>query len=160
MVRNKKRKRTKAQLEAELAAIRRVRGADALSAIFGQLFKWVGLVGIFYWIYKSIDSLAGKHTFADIGIKVEGDLQTSTKEQAGQIVDNPFVTSWLPWAVAIGLILLLLLIAVGYGLRQRKLRRTTIERLQGRIKSLERNQDPNRTSSGLTPQGQTHPRDK
>ena len=47
----------------------------------------------------------------------------------------------------------------GYGWRQKHLRGREIERLSARIKELEERDDPNRSSSGLTPRGSTNPED-
>jgi hypothetical protein len=95
-----------------------------------------GLVGIFYFIYQSVAVLAGKATVADIGIKFLAELGISEA---------------LAWLLAGGGML--------YGFGQRRLRKNTIERLQSRNQSLEQSLDPNRTSSRLTPRGDTRPED-
>ena len=51
------------------------------------------------------------------------------------------------------------LASLGYGAFQKKLRQSTIERLQGRITELETLVDSSRTSSDLTPRGETRPED-
>lgn len=43
---------------------------------------------------------------------------------------------------------------------ERKLRHRKVEFLQNRIRDLETQRDPRRSSSGLMPTGQTHPRDR
>jgi hypothetical protein len=43
---------------------------------------------------------------------------------------------------------------------ERKLRHRKVEYLQSRIRRLETERDPKRSSSGLMPTGQTHPRDR
>jgi hypothetical protein len=98
---------------------------------------WFSLVGISALFYLSTKSLAGHHTFADIGIKVIGDFKISE------------AASYLFGAGG-----------VGYGLRERKLRRQTTERLTQRTITLERAVDPNRTSSHLTVRGTTNPEDR
>ena len=50
-----------------------------------------------------------------------------------------------PWALALG--------TTGYGYLQRRERRRTTERLQRRITDLEQGIDPDRSSSGLNPDG-------
>jgi len=50
-------------------------------------------------------------------------------------------------------------IIVSLGRSQMKLRKATIERLHGRIKSLEEGIDPGRTTSKLTKSGDTNPGD-
>lgn len=51
-------------------------------------------------------------------------------------------------------------LSVVWALRERWLRHRKVEQLQGRIRELEMRIDPHRSSSGLTPKGQTNPRDK
>jgi hypothetical protein len=46
-----------------------------------------------------------------------------------------------------------------WALVERALRHRKVETMQGRIRQLEQTIDPNRTSSGLTPQGRTNPGD-
>jgi cation transport ATPase len=46
-----------------------------------------------------------------------------------------------------------------WGYLERRNRQKTVERLHARIKQLEQKIDPNRTSSGLTSDGRTNPRD-
>lgn len=90
-------------------------------------------------LYKIVTVLAGENTFADIGISIE-------------VLGEAPVSHGIAWALAA--------LGVGYGLRQAKLRRDTVERLQGRIQSLETELDPNRTTSGITPRGTTRPEDR
>lgn len=46
-----------------------------------------------------------------------------------------------------------------YGLFERHRRRDAVEHMEGRIRSLEKCLDPNRSSSGLTTRGDTRPED-
>jgi hypothetical protein len=98
---------------------------------------WFSLVGISAFFYLSTKSLAGHYTFADIGIKVIGDFKISE------------AVSYLLGAGG-----------MGYGLRERRLRRQTTERFSQRNYALERLVDPNRTSSHLTTRGTTNPEDR
>jgi hypothetical protein len=50
--------------------------------------------------------------------------------------------------------------AAAWAVFERILRLRVIERLHGRIRFLEDQIDPHRSSSGLTTKGRTHPRDK
>jgi hypothetical protein len=135
-VSSKQQKLSYADLQAENRLLRRDRNGGAIASVLNNLFKWTGVVILGYFTYQSIDSLAGKTTTADIGIKVFEDLKISDVIAAVATCSS-----------------------VLYGLAQRKLRKSTIERLQGRIKKLEQSRDPSRTSSGLTPTGDTHPND-
>jgi hypothetical protein len=98
---------------------------------------WSSLVAIAALFYLSIRSLSGHYTFADIGIKVLGDFKLS--EAFGYLF-------------GVG--------GAGYGLRERKLRRQTTERFAARNFSLEKQIDPNRSSSRLTTRGTTNPEDR
>lgn len=130
-------KPTRADLEAELRVMRRQRNGGAIASVVNNLIRWAGVVAIAGFVYLSIDSLAGETTSADIGVRIIGNIKLS----------EVFAFLFGGGGVA-------------YGLRQRTLRRSTIERLQARIKKLEEKKDPARTSSGLTPKGDTHPNDK
>lgn len=98
---------------------------------------WLSLLGIAGFFYLTVKSLAGTYTFADIGIKVIGDFKVSEA---------------LSYLFGVG--------GVGYGLRERKLRRQTTERLTERNVTLEKLIDPTRTSSHLTTRGTTNPEDR
>jgi hypothetical protein len=105
-----------------------------------QLFRWGGIVACVYFGGKYwITPLAGKTTLADIVIGL------STPEKVSY------------WANVVFLIIGLL--GVAYGGRQRKLRRNTVSRLQTRNQELEKMLDQGRTSSELTPRGETRPED-
>lgn len=129
-------KPSRAQLEAELRVMRRQRTGGALASVLNNLIRWAGVVGIAGFTYLSIDSLAGQTTDADIGVTLIGNIKLSE------------VFAFLFGGGG-----------VFYGLRQRTLRKSTIERLQNRIRKLEESKDPSRTSSGLTQRGDTHPND-
>lgn len=113
--------------------------AESVASIFRALFKWGGLAWIATQAAEAIRYLAGEATTADIGVDVN-------------LIAGFRLSTLIAWAVAV--------VAVGYGLLQRKLRRNSIERLQRRIQALEQNRDPRRSSSGLTPRGETRPEDK
>lgn len=131
------RTKTKAQLEAELRVSRRQSWVDGFFSVINNLIRWGTVAYIGHQIYLTVAVLAGKTTFADIGLKFLSDVRISES-----------VTFLLGAS------------GVGYGLSQRKLRRKNIERLQGRIVTLERQIDQNRTSSRLTATGETNPEDK
>lgn len=130
-------KPSRSELEAELKVLRRQRSGGAIASVMNNLIRWAGTVAIAGFVYMSIASLAGQTTNADIGVTVIGNIKLSE------------VFAFLFGGGGIV-----------YGLRQRALRKSTIERLQDRIKKLEAARDPNRTSSGLTSRGDTHPYDR
>lgn len=94
--------------------------------------QWTGLVLIAYFFYRSVDVLAGRNTFAEIGIKVLGNLTVSRG-----IITLLTASGWI------------------FGLGQRSLRRKNIERLAPAKNEVERRIDKNRTSSNLTSRGTT-----
>ncbi|HXQ52880.1 MAG TPA: hypothetical protein VN802_17440 [Stellaceae bacterium] len=95
------------------------------------------VLGVFYWVHVVLLAYAGTSTFANVAISFVTDFKLDRV---------------LAYGFGAG--------GVGYGLRQRKLRRKNIERLAPRAAMLEKIIDPNRTSSGLTPQGTTQPGDR
>jgi hypothetical protein len=91
---------------------------------------------IAFFAYLSISILAGRYTFAQIGVSVFGNLKISESIS--------YVSG---------------LTGVLYGLKERRLRRKNIQRLSGQIQKLEKLIHPNRSSSDLTVQGTTRPED-
>lgn len=131
------REKSKAELMAENRLLKTHGRVDAWVAILTTLTKWGGFVLIARYAYLSVAALAGKETLADIGIQFLSDVRVSEA---------------LAWLLATS--------GVVYGYRQRKLRRDTVERQHGRIEELERRVDPKRSSSRLTPRGETRPEDR
>lgn len=105
-----------------------------LSKIFFQSATWVLC---FYFGSQSIASLAGNNTTANFAISYFTGADS---------------TYGLPWVVAI--------VGLLYGFAERKLRQQKTSHFQARITRLESIIDKGRSSSGLTKDGQTHPKDK
>ncbi len=129
--------KSRAELQAELRVLRRYRVGDSVASVLRELVRWGAVSFCAYMGFRCVAVLAGKITMAEIGVRVLGSLRVSEA---------------VAWIFGAG--------GVGYGLRQRRLRRQTIERLSTRIQELERGIDPKRTSSHLTPRGETSPEDK
>lgn len=102
-----------------------------------EIVRGFTFLGCFYLGGAAIASLAGKKTEATFLVS----YLTSSESSYG-----------LPWILAgvFGL----------FAFAQYKLRKRKTEYFQGRIKELELKIDRNRSSSGLTSQGDTNPRDK
>gem|GEM_PF-1961391 len=115
----------------------RFKRLDIIGSSIQQFIKYGFLAFCFYLFYLSVLALAGKHTFAEIGIKVLGSLR---------------ISDGILSVVAAG--------SLSYGVGQRNLRRKNIERLSRRNQELEQQLDPKRSSSGLTLKGTTRPGDK
>lgn len=92
-------------------------------------------LGAVYYLHDTVAYLAGQTTRLAFELAVAADFKfAATLTLAGCST---------AWAVA-----------------ERYLRYRKVEHFQSRIKELELKIDPKRTSSGLTPKGQTHPKDK
>ena len=92
---------------------------------------------IAFFCFGSIVALAGKYTFAQIGVSILGNMKIS------ESISYVFGLS-----------------GVLYGLKERKLRRKNIQRMSPQIQALERQMHPNRSSSNLTTRGTTQPEDE
>lgn len=128
--------KTAAELRAENRLLRQMRTSEGIVSVFNNLIRWGGVVAISYFTYLSITALAGEQTAADIGIKFLADVRVSEA---------------LAWVLGGS--------GVAYGLRQRKLRRDTVERITARVERFEKELDPSRSSSELTTRGETRPED-
>lgn len=122
--------------ETELDYQYRFRVLDLLGTIATQVIPWSALVGICYMLFGTLDSFAGKATFADIGIKLLTDFKIS------EGVFYLFGTG-----------------GVTYGLYQKRLRQKNISRMAQRPTQLEKMIDKKRSSSRLTVTGTTRPED-
>ncbi|MFC1566913.1 hypothetical protein ACFL4A_03625 [bacterium] len=106
------------------------------SVILSNFIKWTSLIVIIYFIHKSIFYLSGKTADANILIKVLGNINIKTKI-----------------AYSFGFV------GVLYGYLQRKLRKDKVAELADRNKQLEKIIHNNRSSSKLTPLGNTRKED-
>jgi hypothetical protein len=127
---------TKKELEFELKSCRMNKSTEAFTSLGKQLTGWIGICFCAYWAFRAIEVLADKTTITSIVIDVLGKVEIS-----------------IVFTFSAGIFGLL------YGLRQRKLRKNTVERLQQRIGMLETQLDINRSSSLLTVRGDSRPED-
>jgi hypothetical protein len=114
-----------------------IRIIEVFGMVTHRAIPWLGLYGCGYLAYLSIKSLSGQVTLADIAIRFISDFRTSR-----------------------GVAYLFGLGGIGYGVRQRKLRRDHIEQSSRTIEHLEKLTDPGRSSSRLTRRGETRPEDR
>jgi len=120
---------------------------DAIYETIKQAIDAVKWMFIAYYVYKSIQALAGKITFADLNVDA-----TINQDAAG-----------VPLSYMLCIVIFALLVAVLgilYGRRESKLRKDTVERLTSQITTLQKMIDGNRTSSMLTTRGETSEQDK
>ncbi len=129
-------KKTKKELEFDLRILKRVKLTEAIVTIVRDVLKYGTFMFVAWMGYLSIKCFAGQTTFADVGLKVLGDIR---------------VNAALGWVAGGG--------GIAYGLAQRKLRSKTIQRLESRVSTTEKKLDEKRTSSRLTKGGDTHPKD-
>ena len=113
--------------------------ATGIAGALRPLILAVGLGWISSIAGDALKAFAGKASYADLKLAVS--MLANTKFELSAAV----ALTGSGWA---------------YGLAQRKLRRNTVERLQGRITDLEQAADPKRTSSHLTKRGATRKEDK
>ena len=123
---------------------------DAIVKVVNTLIQYGSAVWIFKYIYLSVNSLAGRETFADI--KVDWKTVTDIVKECGEL--NPS----LYWGVP-ALSVLVFFGSIIYGWKERSLRISNIERMEFHIRYLEKIIDKDRSSSGLTSQGTTNPKD-
>ncbi len=127
----------RAEKEQDLRFRRFVKVVDSVTALGSALICYSAFVLCFYFMYRTAATLAGKTTTANIGLGMFGALR---------------IDALVGYTVGV--------LGTIYGLRQQKLRRDKTEYLQGRIKKLEMQSDPKRSSSKLTPRGTTNPKDR
>jgi hypothetical protein len=125
----------RADVEGKWAFYLRV--ADNIGGVLKALVQYGSLALIIYWLTGAVESLAGKYTFADIGIKFLAQMSISQS---------------ISYAAGAGGVL--------YGIRERKLRRDKTEYLARRNRELEERLDPRRSSSRLTGRGTTRKEDR
>lgn len=105
------------------------------------LIKWSAISVIVWRLGVAAEAFAGKSTLADFGVQLVADLKA-----------NKFFSHIVTGCFGLG--------GLGYGIRERALRRRDIRRLGNRVVDSEKRLDPNRTSSGLTADGNTRPEDE
>lgn len=112
--------------------------ATAISTSLRTLIISAASCFIIYWMADALKAFAGKESLADL---------------------NFFVGALADMKLRIGATIALTGSGWAYGLKQRQLRRNTVERLATRITELETKNDPNRSSSQITRRGTTRKED-
>lgn len=144
-------KPTRAELQAENQRLRDYGFGSNLTKVVRDLIKYGAFVWIVYFVYASIDTLAGKTTFANIDVNAKGELSSQSEVERSDVCQYWWYAVPLAGLFGVGGIL--------YGRRQAKLRHDVIEHEHARTLELEARLDPKRTSSDLTPRGDTRPED-
>lgn len=99
------------------------------------LIRTAGVVASIYLVFRALTPFAGRQTAVDVALSLVADFKFALSVILGGLA--------AAWAVV-----------------ERLLRYRKTEYLQNRIKALESRFDADRSSSGLTPKGQTNPKDR
>ncbi len=111
--------------------------ATNVASVINNLIRWGGMVLLAYFMFRTVQSLAGQTTSANIGLRLFGEVRLS------DVIASAIFGGG----------------GAMYGLAQRRLRHTVIKEMSQRIKQLEAERDPTRSSSKLTARGETNPED-
>jgi Flp pilus assembly protein protease CpaA len=125
--------------EDEDAAKYRAFATDQIFRTARTLIRCATVAVIFYWGFQALEVLAGQDTKLSIALSL---VFTA-------LVDIKFAAAI---SLAGG--------ATAWAVLERRLRLQKVDNMQGRIKQLEQMIDPNRSSSGLTTEGRTNPKDR
>lgn len=129
-------------------------GAPAKIAVkWGMVVLLASVIGDH--LVETVRELKGETTFADIKINMAAALSVGSEgsNSADWTLLNDLLMYWGVGATLIAAA------AVIYAFRERALRNQVIRELGQEITILEKLHDKNRSSSGLTPTGGTHPKD-
>jgi hypothetical protein len=105
--------------------------------LFGDVFRYGFYLGLAYIGFRAVEVLAGKSTSASF---IFNALFSDGNDYG------------LPWVLSV--------VFLVWGIAQRRERLRKTEYFQNRIQKLEKMLDPDRTSSGLSTTGETHPGDR
>ena len=129
-------------------------GAPAKIAVKWGMLVWLAS-NIGGHLVEIVRELKGATTIADIQLNMRAALSMGT--ESGQASEWPMLCElFMYYAVGVTLVAV---VAVLYAYRERALRNQVIQELGQEITFLERFYDKQRSSSGLTPTGGTHPKD-
>ncbi len=127
----------KRDTDLRLAEIKIAAVATTVTSIITSLIKWAGIVAVFYFGWRMVDSLSGKETNANILMNTLLELKADR---------------WVAYILAGG--------AVVFGFNERLLRKRKVAELTGRNSSLEKLLDQKRSSSTLPATGDTRSEDR
>jgi hypothetical protein len=131
---NRKEKKSRDEIEASVARFTEI--VRSITSIIQLSVKGIIILGCFFFIYKSISSLAGLDTNANIVLQVLTDLKAN---------------QWFGYVVGGG--------GLVYGIRERRLRQRNIKRMAERTDKLEKAIDPQKNSSYLSMVGEARMED-
>lgn len=141
-----------ARLKARLSQIRRYGVFSGTTKVSGELVRTARVVLPFFFIWLCVREVAGKTTAAD----VKADVSLAVESQTFTDLLQSFLDSNLFTVLAI----IVGIVGILYGRLQAKLRKDTVEHLQGPKIRRELSVDPRRSTSALTTRGETRPEDE
>lgn len=136
-----KEKRSQAELDAGVRTQRIHVVGETISRTWAALVKWSSLAFMAWTVERTLSRFAGKNTLADISLSALINID-----------GLPIIVGGLSVVFGVG--------GIAYGRAQAELRRTTVERLHQYQEKYERSIQPGRTTSKLTPRGDTRPEDQ
>lgn len=132
-----KSKRSLSRREEENRFAYQAHRITVIFATINRIVVGVTWVACAYFLHLSVLGVAGKTTFADIGLK---------------LLANVSISQGVAYIFGAG--------CAVYGYKERNLRRKNVERITRRNREMEQVIDPGRSTSALTPRGDTNPGDK
>jgi hypothetical protein len=141
--------------------------ATGAAKVVNTAVKYGMLALIVYFMRDPFIAWSGKTTKTDISISAHGSVSAKGNEgaksgQSGNV--SPPTQEAIPFSLGsteltVSLALLFGIAGIGYGRREARLRRQVIERFHPYQLAEERSADARRSSSRLTPTGETRPED-
>ena len=153
--------KTRAELEAENKILKTKDRIDSVTKLLRTLLIVGGLMFCIDRVSAVGIEWAGKTTAADINLKADVKALTNLNHIECDCPEAEVIYEVAPYSWVIGLLGFLFgSVGIAYGRGQSTLRRDAIERLHPYNRELENVIDGRRSSSGLTPRGQTRPEDE
>jgi len=151
--------KTKAELNAEVRLLKAHGFGNNVTKVFRDFIMYGSFLGIAYFTYLSIDTLAGRNTTADIKVKAEGALSLNPEQSKSKVTKEASKAVPTKYIAAFSLAILFGIGGIVYGRKQATLRKDVIERYHPPIQEAEKIIDSKRSSSQLTYRGNTRPED-
>lgn len=136
--------------------------SQSRAAVTSTGIKWGALVLIFFFGYLAVAKLAGLNTNANFNanadVKLAADVNLGGKDPATDA--GPWVAALASNRTVAGLAMAVAVFATYLAGRWKRQHRDTIEQLGKLRRGLEKTIDPDRSSSGLEPRGDTRKEDR
>lgn len=153
-----KKEPTKEELIAEIKFLKSTSAWNSITKIVITLIRYSAFVGIAWFIYLSIDSLAGLTTNTNISIQATGELNTGSGDASNSSNQNNDSLNFFDIALIIAITFGIA--GIVFGRRESALRRQVIDKFHSHTKNLELKIDEKRSSSEISTTGDTRPEDE